>query len=155
MKVLIGVDDSQHSTAACAFVERFPWPLDTRFVVLSVVHSPVAAYAGTFEGGWLAPSEEEDRTRSFEDAASDAANILQRVHLCAEAKLAHGDPRTELVDAARRERADLVVVGSHGRTGLLKLFMGSVASHVVKHAPCSVLVVRAKSSMLLVRAKRT
>jgi nucleotide-binding universal stress UspA family protein len=40
--------------------------------------------------------------------------------------------------------ADLVVVGSHGRTGLAKLVLGSVASHVVTHAPCSVLVVKMK-----------
>ena len=40
--------------------------------------------------------------------------------------------------------ADLVVVGSHGRTGLGKLLMGSVASHVVSHAPCTVMVVKAK-----------
>jgi nucleotide-binding universal stress UspA family protein len=53
-----------------------------------------------------------------------------------------GDPREMLIEEARSERADLVVVGSHGRTGLDRLLMGSVASHVVTHAPCSVLVVK-------------
>jgi hypothetical protein len=43
---------------------------------------------------------------------------------------------------ARAERSDLVVVGSHGRSGLSRLLIGSVASHVVIHAPCSVLVVK-------------
>jgi universal stress protein A len=46
------------------------------------------------------------------------------------------------VDEARREKADLIVVGSHGRSGMAKLLLGSVAAHVVSHAPCSVLVVR-------------
>jgi len=54
-----------------------------------------------------------------------------------------GDPRSALVDEARQEHADLIVVGSHGRSGLSKLLLGSVASHVVAHAPCSVLVVKA------------
>jgi nucleotide-binding universal stress UspA family protein len=38
--------------------------------------------------------------------------------------------------------ADLVVLGSHGRTGIPKLVLGSVASHVVSHAPCDVLVIK-------------
>jgi len=50
-----------------------------------------------------------------------------------------------LVDVARREGIDLLVVGSHGRTGLGKLLMGSVAAHVVGHAGCNVLVVRLDS----------
>jgi nucleotide-binding universal stress UspA family protein len=53
-----------------------------------------------------------------------------------------GDPRDAIVRVAEREHADLVIVGSHGRTGLPKLLMGSVASYVVTHAPCPVLVVK-------------
>ena len=47
-----------------------------------------------------------------------------------------------ILEIAHAEHADLIVVGSHGRTGLPKLIMGSVASHIVTHAPCSVLVVK-------------
>jgi nucleotide-binding universal stress UspA family protein len=46
------------------------------------------------------------------------------------------------VEFVRAERADLLVVGSHGRTGLAKLMLGSVSSHTMTHAPCSVLVVK-------------
>jgi len=53
-----------------------------------------------------------------------------------------GDPRQTLLDVAQSERADLIVVGSHGRSGLAKMMLGSVSSHVVTHAPCSVLVVK-------------
>jgi nucleotide-binding universal stress UspA family protein len=53
-----------------------------------------------------------------------------------------GDPRSVLIEAARREKSDLLVIGSHGRSGMAKLLLGSVASHVVGHAPCSVLVVK-------------
>ena len=49
-------------------------------------------------------------------------------------------------DVARSEHADLVVVGSHGHTGIAKVLLGSVASHIVSHAPCSVLVVKVQSS---------
>jgi nucleotide-binding universal stress UspA family protein len=52
------------------------------------------------------------------------------------------DPRLSIVAVATREAVDLVVVGSHGRSGLQKLLLESVSSHVVAHTPCSVLVVK-------------
>jgi nucleotide-binding universal stress UspA family protein len=53
-----------------------------------------------------------------------------------------GDPGDEIVEAARSERADMVLVGSHGRGAVGRFFLGSVSEHVVRHAPCPVLVVR-------------
>jgi nucleotide-binding universal stress UspA family protein len=55
------------------------------------------------------------------------------------------DPRLALAELVREEQIDLLVIGSLGRTGLTKLIMGGVASHLVAHAPCSVLVVKPKS----------
>lgn len=52
----------------------------------------------------------------------------------------------EIVAAARQEGIDLVVVGTHGRSGLSHLLLGSVAEKVVQHAPCSVLVARARDA---------
>lgn len=56
--------------------------------------------------------------------------------------VADGIPFVEIVRAAREAEADLIVMGSHGRTGLEHLLIGSVAERVVRKAPCSVLVVR-------------
>jgi nucleotide-binding universal stress UspA family protein len=53
-----------------------------------------------------------------------------------------GDPRSTLVEEARRAGTDLMVVGSHGRSGISKLLLGSVASYVASHAGCSVLIVK-------------
>ena len=52
------------------------------------------------------------------------------------------DPKRAIVEAAREWPADLIVLGSHGRRGLDRLFLGSVAESVVRHAPCSVSIVR-------------
>ena len=56
-----------------------------------------------------------------------------------------GTPLTEIVSAAKDWPADLIVIGSHGRGGLTRALLGSVAEGVMRHAPCPVLVVRAKS----------
>lgn len=53
-----------------------------------------------------------------------------------------GDPATEIVGYAKDVGADLIVMGTHGRTGLERLLMGSVAEKVLRDAPCSVLVVK-------------
>ena len=53
-----------------------------------------------------------------------------------------GDPGDMIVSAAEAERVDMVLVGSHGRGAVGRLFLGSVSEHVVRHAPCPVLVVR-------------
>jgi len=59
-----------------------------------------------------------------------------------------GSPAHGLVQMATRERADLVVVSTHGRTGLAYMLIGSVAERVVRHAPCSVLVVPTKGPVV-------
>jgi nucleotide-binding universal stress UspA family protein len=56
--------------------------------------------------------------------------------------LRSGHPVTSIASLAKRTNADLIVMGTHGRSGILRYFIGSVAERVVRHAPCSVLVVR-------------
>jgi universal stress protein A len=57
-------------------------------------------------------------------------------------ELLRGDPAHEIVELAKRGAFDLIVIGTHGRTGLKHVFLGSVAEKVVRHASCPVLVVR-------------
>jgi len=54
-----------------------------------------------------------------------------------------GDAYEMIVDISKKKKADIIIMGSHGRTGLTRLLMGSVTSRVIGHAPCSVLVVKA------------
>ena len=55
-----------------------------------------------------------------------------------------GDPADQIVRAARTKRADLIVLGTHGRTGLNRFFVGSVAQRVIASAPCPVVTVRGR-----------
>ena len=59
-----------------------------------------------------------------------------------------GDPGDVIVEAAEAERADMVLVGSHGRGVVGRFLLGSVSEHVVRHAPCPVLVVRPREAAL-------
>jgi nucleotide-binding universal stress UspA family protein len=59
-----------------------------------------------------------------------------------------GDPGDMIVSAAEAEHVDMIVVGSHGRGAVGRLFIGSVSEHVVRNAPCPVLVVRPKDAVL-------
>jgi nucleotide-binding universal stress UspA family protein len=145
MRVLVGVDDSRFSEAAVRWVAGAAWPEKSRFIVLS---SAEPLLIGTGEAmatetitAWV-QQQDEDRRR----VADRAAEKLRRVGLTVDARLARGDPRFALEEAARAERVDLIVVGSHGRTGIKKLLIGSVACHLVTHAPCSVLVVKSPTS---------
>ena len=61
-----------------------------------------------------------------------------------EAKLLEGVPAEQIVCMARRRDSDLIVIGTHGRTGLGRLLMGSVADRVLRFAPCPVLTVRGR-----------
>jgi nucleotide-binding universal stress UspA family protein len=59
-----------------------------------------------------------------------------------------GDPAAEVVRIATEEAAEMIILGTHGRTGMLRLLMGSVAEAIVRQAPCPVLVYREVASRL-------
>ena len=84
--------------------------------------------------------------------ARDMAQQLQEAGLQATPEYRDGDPAEEVVDVAKSSEADLVVVGTHGRSGLRRLLMGSVARNVLHHAPCSVLIAREARAGLAVPA---
>ncbi len=141
MKVLVGIDESAYSSAAIRFISEGTWPKATRFIVLSSSPAIFLGAGDAIPPDSLAQVLRQEESRHREIAERAAAGLRDR-GLSVEAQVVRGDARTVLVDAARDEHADLVIVGSHGRTGLKRLFLGSVASYVVAHAPCSVLVVK-------------
>ncbi len=67
---------------------------------------------------------------------------VQRAGLQGDSLLIQGTPTQTIVDTAGEQRVDLIIMGTHGRTGLAHVFLGSVAEHVVRQAPCPVLVAR-------------
>jgi len=145
MKILIGMDESACSSAALEFVSDMPLPADTRVVILSAMQLALPVPAELYApGAGTDDALMEEQARSHQSLVSKAEQRLRERGLKTEGVVVQGDPRDVLVQAARDQGADLVVVGSHGRNGIARLVMGSVATHVVNHAPCSVLVVKTK-----------
>jgi nucleotide-binding universal stress UspA family protein len=143
MKILIGVDDSEQSKRAVQTVRTLPWPAGTVVYVASVVRPILTAYPEVYAVMTRELMDAEDQLRAQQRGWADqVAGELKQAGLQTEVRVPDGDPRSQLVELAKKEHVDLVVVGSHGRTGFSKLVLGSVASHVVTHAPCSVLVVK-------------
>lgn len=143
MKVLVAVDDSPCSQAALEFVRRTHWSKDTKFVVLSAVPVLASIYSLVEAGGYTVfPPMQEGQRKAAQELAARAERGLRDEGLVTEAKVELGDPREVILRVAEEQGMNLIVMGSHGRSGLRKLLMGSVASHVTTHARCSVLVVK-------------
>jgi nucleotide-binding universal stress UspA family protein len=82
-------------------------------------------------------------SRKHHDAlAREMVAQLQSAGLTADADRRDGDAATEILAAASASRADLIVMGTHGRTGLTRLVLGSVARNVLHHATSSILITR-------------
>jgi nucleotide-binding universal stress UspA family protein len=142
MRILLAVDGSAPSQDAIDEVVGRPWPTPSNLRVISVVR-PYVPPATEFVPAAFAPNEVlQEHMKDAERTAGQAADRLRRSGLSVDTAVRQGDPRTVIVDEAMEWGADLIVVGSHGRTGLTRLLLGSVAQAVVAHAPCSVQVVR-------------
>jgi nucleotide-binding universal stress UspA family protein len=114
---------------------------------LLLVHvlAPVVPMVGD---GYLSPQiyeEIETSARTQAQKQLDArATAAKKAGVRAKTLLLGGVAHEQIIRAARSKRADLIVIGTHGRTGLAKLFLGSVAGRVVSTASCPVLTVRGK-----------
>jgi nucleotide-binding universal stress UspA family protein len=146
MKILLAIDGSEYSAEAVKVVAERPWPEGAVVRVLSAVEpvAPPAAELWYDAGGSLERARQELTARA-EQLTAGVAETLRAGGLTAETAVRHGEPRSVIVDEAKEWGADLIVVGSHGHTGLKRWLLGSVAQSVVGHAPCSVEVARRKT----------
>ncbi|HJR59983.1 MAG TPA: universal stress protein [Vicinamibacterales bacterium] len=146
MNILVAVDGSPPSQDAIDEITRRPWPKPSTVRVLSVVR-PYVPSAAEFVPLAATPDDiTQQHLRDAERLARQAADQISRAGVSVEAMARQGDARSVIVDEAADWPADLIVMGSHGRSGLKRLLLGSVAQAVVAHAPCSVEVVRRRAT---------
>ena len=143
MKILLAIDDSKFSEAALEMVIAQNPPQGTEARVLHVVEPIIAAPPPQMSAGY-AP-ELESRAKDGRELVKREAQRLRTAGLKADGAVEIGDIREKIIDAAAEWRADLIVMGSHGRRGVQRFLLGSVAEHVARHARCSVEIVRLRS----------
>jgi nucleotide-binding universal stress UspA family protein len=143
VKILLSIDGSEHSARTVDEIGSHPWPADSMVRVLSVVDQVATATPeiAIFSAASI-EAEREQLIQVANELTTRFANWLCSHGLSAETKVRVGDPKSVIIDEAREWAADLIVVGSHGRTGIRQWLLGSVAQSVVSQAPCSVYVVR-------------
>jgi nucleotide-binding universal stress UspA family protein len=144
MRVLLAVDDSKFSEAALGMVVALNRPKETEVRVLHVVE-PIEVLAYGAMPPLPAPdlSEfEKERMSQSQELVARAAERLRTAGFRVDTAVLSGNTRAAIVDSAAEWKADLIVVGSHGRSGLDRFLLGSVSDFVARHARCSVQIVR-------------
>jgi nucleotide-binding universal stress UspA family protein len=140
--VLVPVDFSPYAEHALEYAVALAKTLHARLTLLHVIEPLPLSRDATiaFPHAYLQELESTAQ-HQLEQVLARA----QEAGLHATTAIVHGVPFQGIVDAAREQQADLIVMGTHGRTGLRHVLVGSVAEKVVRLAPCPVLVTRGTS----------
>jgi nucleotide-binding universal stress UspA family protein len=144
-RILVPVDFSAHSLSALDYAADFARPFKAELLVLHVVE-PIYYTVPDFTGGAAASMvtviEQQRQSARTELVGLERRYAKRRVKL--RTLLQTGIAAYQaVVSSAKKLRADMIIMATHGRTGLTHLLMGSVAEHVVRAAPCPVLTLRA------------
>lgn len=140
-RILVPTDFSPGAHAALAWAQSLGAAYGAELILLHVVDLSIAALAGFPSTLAAVPAAGEllDRVRS---ESNEEMRRLAATIPGARGMIREGTPRSVILEAARETGAQLIVMGTHGRTGLTHVFFGSVAEHVVRHSHVPVLTVR-------------
>ena len=131
-KILVPVDFSRAEPAALELAESLA-KLHGGQLLIVHVQDPPWGYKGDMYYGVVEPDDKQVTQMLHQVKPTDRS-------IAVEYRLVTGDAASEIVRVAAAEHVDLIVVASHGRTGLSRMLMGSVAESIVRHAPCPVIV---------------
>jgi nucleotide-binding universal stress UspA family protein len=150
MQVLVAFDGSPHASAAVDLLAKLGLPRSAVVTLLHVVetHDYLTSRlmaTGRSDLQRLAEEVMQARKQAGSRMLEKAQRVLKRRSLTVDTLVAEGHAAEAILKTAERIRADLVVMGSRGLTGMKRLLLGGVSHRVARHAPCSVLVVRKNS----------
>jgi nucleotide-binding universal stress UspA family protein len=152
-RILVAMDFSSDSNAALAYALELARPLQASIDLLHVVETPLAA------GMWASEiytteiaGLQVNLVRDAENQMRQTIRSLDRGGVAVTGEVRTGRAAATIVDCARENAIDLVVMATHGRTGFARALMGSVAEGVTRAAPCPVLVVRPSQTGRLAEA---
>ena len=141
--ILFPTDFSECGNFALSYAASLARTFNAKIICVNVIEPivPTVGYSGMTE-----PLPIADITDQLEDSAERELPKLAECDECAgidvEELVVHGEAASEIVRVAKDHHVDLIVISSHGRTGLGRILFGSTAEAVVRHASCPVLVVK-------------
>lgn len=141
-RIMVPLDFSDHSHKALSYAVKLAEQFDSELELVHVV-TPVI-YA---EGMVLPAAMENLDCETEKNARKELAKLAKRNEVAAlehKTTVLTGTPYDEIVSHARRRETDLLLITTHGRTGLQHFLLGSTAEKILRHAPCPVMVVRDK-----------
>lgn len=136
-RILVAHDGSKSSEKALKKAMEIAKRFNSSITVISVVPEL-----------YLTELMEMDRLKILETLTDEAKKTMEKIKKSTrgikslKTVIRQGNPAEEILDAAEKMKADVIVTGSHGRRGAQKFLLGSVSSRIVDHAECSVLVVK-------------
>ncbi|NTW49519.1 MAG: universal stress protein [Chlorobiales bacterium] len=139
-KILCTTDFSDASKNALRYANEFARSMDATVIILHIVEPrPIATDMSVA----YIPIE-TDLEKAAEDDLAQLVIDEKYKGVTAKRLVLIGEPAEMILQQAKALDVDLIILGSHGRTGLTRLLMGSVAEAVVRKAPCPVLIIKAK-----------
>lgn len=148
MKVLIATDGSDYSQLALSRMKDYLPATTDAIILVNVSPNPNAGAIGMIGPPYIDYAALADQLRAEGQAILEKGGAeLERQGFNPRLIFREGDPATEILELAQTEGVGLIVVGSHGRTGVRRFLLGSVSDKITTHAPCSVLVIKHPESM--------
>jgi nucleotide-binding universal stress UspA family protein len=143
-RILVPIDFSDESLRALDYAVELAQPFGATLTVLFALERIQFVEMGHVYGAPVSPLKliEEQRRSARAELAQLAERLASARATEVRTLLREGTPHRVIVDAAKRPGADLIVMGTHGRTGMSRLLLGSVTELVIRHAHCPVLTVR-------------
>jgi nucleotide-binding universal stress UspA family protein len=139
--ILVPVDFSENTPAVLEWAAHLAEEHGSAITLLHAYHLPVEFQQ--LEGAYLPPDFWQSVRSEAEGTLRRFAGELQARGIRVETAVCEGYAATVIVEEAAIRHADLIVIGTHGRSGLKHLLLGSIAERVVQKAPCPVLTVKA------------
>ena len=144
MRVLLATDGSGSAAAALDVLTGFPFPAGSEAIVLSVIDGK------TFDESRALTDEQTRTIRETRDVIREETEQflggegerLREAGWGGTTEIRYGDPADEIIKAAEEHAVDLVVLGSHGTSGIRRFLLGSVSDRVLIYAHCSVLIIK-------------
>ena len=143
-RILVPLDFSEHAESILTWAGHLAEEHGSRVLLLHVYHLPVEFQQ--LEGAYLPPDFWANVKNEAEQQLDKYAVKLKDTGVEVESFVREGYPATVIVEEADSLEADLIVIGTHGHSGLKHLLLGSIAERVVQKAPCPVLTVKSPNS---------